>query len=398
MRRHRTGVAAVTTAFLAATVGLAAVLVVQTNSNSELKVANLELGLANDRTRLANLNLRLANQRERTRFDLALDAIKTFHGRVSEDLLLREKQFDGLRGKLLHSATDFYVRLENLVKEQADRRSRAALGQAYHEIGNLTAKIGSKVEALAALRRGLELRLDLAADDAATGDDQFDAGDSLIAVAGIQEATGDLDGALASYRKAQAFLEPLARAEPDEPRYAAAVARCLHGTGVVQYHTGHALESLASYEQARAILQKLAAAHPEETTFQSDLALSHHDIGVIFRGSGKSAEALAAYGRAREINRHLATEHPDDTEFQSDLAQSDNDIGYVEQETGHLPEALTSLKQGRVILRALAEANPAMTRFQADLAHCHQVIGSIQDQTGHPALAIASFDHARRFC
>ena len=50
-------------------------------------------------------------------------------------MLLKEKQFDGLRTKLLRGATTFYVRLEDLLKEQADRRSRAALGQAYHEIG-----------------------------------------------------------------------------------------------------------------------------------------------------------------------------------------------------------------------------------------------------------------------
>ncbi len=58
-----------------------------------------------------------------------------------------------LRGcaKLLAGAADFYERLEGLLKNQADRRSRAALGQAYHEMGELTAKIGSHSEALAAL-------------------------------------------------------------------------------------------------------------------------------------------------------------------------------------------------------------------------------------------------------
>ena len=42
------------------------------------------------------------------------------------------------------SATSFYKRLEDLLKEQADQRSRASLGQAYHDIGELTAKIGSQ--------------------------------------------------------------------------------------------------------------------------------------------------------------------------------------------------------------------------------------------------------------
>ena len=167
-------------------------------------------------TQEANRALELANDRERARFELALEAIKTFHGQVSEDLLLKEKQFDGLRTKMLESATDFYQRLEDLLKEQADQRSRAALGQAYHDIGELTAKIGSQAEALAALKRG---------PGAASGPGgraggesrrrSRNAGDSLIAVGDVQEATGDLTGALASYEQARDLLEPLVQSKPD---------------------------------------------------------------------------------------------------------------------------------------------------------------------------------------
>ena len=68
-------------------------------------------------------------RRSRPRFDLAIDAIRLFHGEVSEDLLLKEKQFEGLRRKLLRGAADFYGKLEDLLKGQKDRVSRAALGR-----------------------------------------------------------------------------------------------------------------------------------------------------------------------------------------------------------------------------------------------------------------------------
>jgi serine/threonine-protein kinase len=395
MRRHRTAVAAIATALVGATLGLGAVLIVQTRANTELKAANLELALANGRASLANRDLQLANQRERARFDLALEAIKTFHGGVSEDVLLKEKQFVGLRTKLLRMGTDFYQRLEDVLKEAADRRSRGALGRAYHDIGELTAKIGSQAEALAALRRGLELRLALASEPGADDASRRDAGESLIAVGDLEEATGDLSGALASYERARDLLEPLTRAHPDDAASSAAAARALHGIAMVQYHTGHAAESLASHEAARAIRQTLADAHPEVTQFQSELAASDHDIGAILRGSGRAAEALASYERARAINQQLAAANPGQTQFESDLAQSYNDIGYVEHETGQLAQALGSLGKARVILQKLADANPAVTRFEGDLAQSHQVIGLIQDQTGHPAEALASYERAR---
>ena len=65
MRRHRTAVTAAAASLVAATIGLAAVLVVQTRANSELKSANLDLDLANRRVRDSYRDLQLANQRER---------------------------------------------------------------------------------------------------------------------------------------------------------------------------------------------------------------------------------------------------------------------------------------------------------------------------------------------
>jgi serine/threonine-protein kinase len=395
MRRRRTVVAALATGLVAATVGLAAVLVVQTRANTALLSANLDLALANQRIELVNRGLQLANARERTRFDLALEAIQTFHSGVSEDLLLREKAFDGLRTKLLRGATDFYRRLEDLLKDEADRHSRASLGKAYHDIGELTARIGSQAESLAALRRGLELRLALAFETGANAASRRDVGLSLIAIGDLQEATGEAAEALASFKQARDLLEPLVRWEPDEPSYRAAVAKCLHGIARVQYHTGRAAEALASHERARAIFQGLADANPAVTQFQSDLAASYHDIGGIQRAGGHIAEALASYQTARAIRQKLADADPAAPQLQSDLAQSHNDLGFLQHETNHPAEALDSLERARAIFQWLADANPAVTQFQGELAQTHQVIGSVQDQTGHPAEALASFERAQ---
>ncbi len=395
MRRRRTVMAAVAAGVLAATVGLAAVLAVQTRANAALHSANLDLAIANRHINAANHDLRLANERERARFDLALEAIKTFHGGVSEDLMLREKAFDGLRTRLLRGATDFYRRLEDLLAGESDRRSRAALGQAYHDIGELTARIGSQAEALTALRRGLEIRLALAAEAGADPTSRRDAGLSLIAVGDLQEANGEMAGALASFEQARELLEPLARSESDEPSDRAAVAKCLRGIARVQYHAGRAPEALASHRRARAIFEDLAGAFPAITPFQTDLAACDHDIGAIYRAGGHVADALEAYRKALAIRRKLADADPADAALQSDLAQSYNDIGFVQSETGHPAEALASLERGQAIFQGLADANPAVTQFQGDLAQSHQVIGSVQDQTGHPAAALASFERAQ---
>jgi eukaryotic-like serine/threonine-protein kinase len=395
MRHHRAAMAAVAAALIAATAGLTAVLVVQTNANTELKSANLDLALSNRLAQVANRALVVANERERARFELTLEAIKTFHGEVSEDLLLREKQFDGLRNRMLMSATDFYRRLEELLKVQADERSRAALGEAYHDVGELTAKIGSQPLALAALKRGLELRLALAHDPGASPATIRNAGESLIKVGDIQEATGDLTDALASFKQARDLLEPLVRTYPGNADYRAAVSRSLHGIGRAQYDSGHASQAIVSHEQALSLRRSLANSNPDVTQFQSDLAQSYHDIGAIHRASGRARSALAAYEQARAISRKLTETEPKATQFRSALAQSYLDIGHIHQETESYDAALASFEQARAISQELVDANPAVTRFEGDLAQSYQGIGSIQDRTGQLSNAFTSFDRAR---
>ena len=122
-------------------------------------------------------------------------------------------------------------------RAQADRHSRAALGQAYHDIGELTAKIGSQTEALAALQRGLELRLALAAEpgaDAAVQPGRGREPDRRRRPAGGDRRSHRGAGLL---RAGPRPARTSARSKPDEPSYRAAVAKCLHGIARVQYHT-----------------------------------------------------------------------------------------------------------------------------------------------------------------
>ena len=163
-RRNRTAVTAAGAAVLVALVGTAAVLAVQTRANADLKAANAELAVANAKVTRANTELAASNQRERARFELAQEAIKMFHTGVSEDLLLKQKEFGALRTKLLRGAQEFYRKLEGLLGGQADRDSRLALGRAYYEVGELTRQLDSMKDALAMHQRALALFEDLASE------------------------------------------------------------------------------------------------------------------------------------------------------------------------------------------------------------------------------------------
>jgi serine/threonine-protein kinase len=334
VKRHRPLVAGAAAACLVALVGLGVVLAVQARSNRELAAANQRL--------------EEANERERERFDLAVEAIRAFHTGVSHDVLVEQEQFKDLRNRLLSVPVGFYRKLEKLMEGQEDARSRRALGQAYFELGRLTDRIGSKAEALA------------------------------------------------EHERARAIRQQLTDREPANTEFQRDLASSDNAIGKLLVQMGKPAEALAAYERARAVRQRLVDADPSATPYQSDLAWTHNDMGGLFAQSGKREEALAAFERARAIYEKLADANPAVAEYRSDVAGCHNNIGILLRAKGQLAEALAAFEQARVMQEKLVEANPAIvTQYQKYLANHHANIGMVLVQMGKPGEALAAFEKAR---
>ena len=381
MRRHRTAVASAVVAILMALAGTMAILAVQTRANRDLQVSNHALAAA--------------NRRERERFDLALEAIGLFHGQVSEDLLLKEKQFDILRTKLLRGAVAFYDRLEGLLESQTDPESRLALSRAYEELGNVTSQIAEKPAALAMHRKALAVRRELAARAEAEPGTQVEVARSLLATGRLSEEMGDTTLALASYEEAIGLIQALPATIQSAEKVRSVLGEAHLRTGWVLFHIGRRVKALAALEQARAIFQALADAHPALSQYRSDLASSYQRIGFVLRQSSRPAEALAAMEQARTTFQSLADANPGAIQFQNDLAIGHNQLGNFFRQLNRVPAALESYKQARAIFQRLAGAYPGITKFQSELARSHGSLGVLLSRTGQRAEALASLKEAR---
>jgi eukaryotic-like serine/threonine-protein kinase len=376
-RRNRTAVTALAASVLVALAGTGAVLAVQTNANGALQKANSKLAIANDR--------------EKERFSLAMDAIKLFHGEVSEDLLLKEQQFEGLRTKLLKGAADFYGRLENLLKGQTDRESRAALGKAYDELGELTKKIGDQTAALVVQRKALAVRRALASEPGADAASKIDVARSLNATGWLQRSTGDFAGARAAYTEASHLAKEAETEGGAAEQAQEELGRAYHRIAIVLAEIGDTSEALANYDKALAIRQKLADANPAVTQLQQDLAMCHNNLGLLLVELGDTAGARASYGRALAIRQKLADANSKITLLQQELAISHLCIGALLNHTGDMAGAQASYRQSLAISQRLADANPSATQFQRDLTLCHVHLGELLSRTGDTAGAKAAY-------
>ena len=213
-RRHRTPVAAAIVAILAGIVGLSAVLAVQARANSNLSASLARETAANRAFATANADLDRSRTAVQSRYDLAVEAIKTFHTGVSEDFLVKQDQFKHLRDRLLKSASEFYGKLAAMLGTETDAASQVALSHANFELAELTSKVGDKQNALAAHRQLLATRRSLAAKPAATIATKADVAESLSAVAHIQEQIGASNDSIKSFREAESLLLSLVNQAP----------------------------------------------------------------------------------------------------------------------------------------------------------------------------------------
>jgi hypothetical protein len=167
VRKHRGAVIAASLVLVTLLGGLAAVAAVQTVANARLARSLVRETNANAALNEANGQFTKSRAAVQARYELATDAIKTFHTGVSEDFLLKEVKFKDLRNRLLNSAGDFYGKLGALLGKETDFTSRRALAQANFELADLTGKVGRPEDALAAHRQVLAAREALAAESKA---------------------------------------------------------------------------------------------------------------------------------------------------------------------------------------------------------------------------------------
>ncbi|MFO0910151.1 MAG: protein kinase [Isosphaeraceae bacterium] len=374
MRRRRTTVTAAAASLMVAMTGLVVVVGVQQR---------------------ANHNLYLAKERERDRFNVAMDAIRTFHTGVSQDFLLSQNEFTDQRKKLLRNAREFYRTLETKLAGDPDRSARKALGRAYYSVGDLTARIEGPEEALNSHKMGRDIRQKLAAENPSEPDEQADLADSLVAISNLDRISSRLDQAKETMDEALAIREGLAKNHPDDLTYQRDLGWCYHQLGDLVDKKGKPNNPLEFYEKARAIREILAKQNPTNAGLQADLAASLNTIGIYLSRTGRSEDGMVDILRARDIRKELVKLYPAEIEFQDSLARTYHNIGYYYSKTGQLGQAIEAYREASKIREALVQQFPAVFGLRTELAAVLSDTASRLYRIGQVTEALNAFIRAR---
>jgi eukaryotic-like serine/threonine-protein kinase len=380
MRRHRAQVIAASLMTLALVAGIAGTtwgLIREARAN-----ARLADSLA--REHKANTELSAANAKVQARYDLAVEAIKTFHTGVSEDFLLKEDTFKDLRNRLLKSAQDFYGKLGALLDKETGTASRRELADSNFDLAELTRKVGQPVAALAAHRAVLAAREALAADMPADTGVATDIGRSLTAVGSMLSSTTKADEAIEKYRRSESLLAGLAGSDPAART---ALAACRSQMARLLLALGKHSEALAALKLALADQKARATVPGASYDARRDLASTAHELGLLLWNTGKPADAEPALREALAIVQKLADEYPGVTEFRNLLANIHVALGDVSFLNGQAEAAEVELRTALALHQKLADGNPAVTVFRGNVALDRMCLGRLFLVTAKPTAA-----------
>jgi tetratricopeptide (TPR) repeat protein len=368
-------------AVLLIVVGLSAVLAVQAMANADLTRKNDELAAA--------------NERERLRFNLALDAIGLFHGEVSRDLILKEGQFKPLRTKLLGGATDFYTRLETQIADQGDATSQAALARVYAELGGLHDTLGNFPAAADSHDKALAIRRRLAAAPGADRETRLAVAATLYSVGNAQRqtATAGIPASEASLGEALAVAGAVESDQGVTFDSRTLVSDLLYLRATNALNMERAKEAVGMYRQVLAILEPLLETHPKDLRLLRRLGDTHIQIALSLPNVAAKRthlrQALGYYQTQLEQDRtHLGSRRDVAHSHMTLIGGSGSAV--IPSET-----ALAHAAEGCRLAAELVAEYPAVPEFRRVLAWCHYSAGRQHLMLNRPADARAAFEAAR---
>jgi tetratricopeptide (TPR) repeat protein len=212
----------------------------------------------------------------------------------------------------------------------------------------------------------------------------------LIQFARNYAILGDTGKERAHAEEAHSLLAKLAAAKPNDTTYQNALSAAYIEVGVVQEARGNLAGALKSYRDSLAIRERLAQSDPGNAEWQLDLSRAYERVGDVQTAQGDTAGALKSFRNSLAIRERLAQSDPGNADWQRSLSVAYGRVGDVQMAQGDLASALKSYRDSLAIQERLAQSDPSNARWQRDVALSYEKVGDVQVAQGDLASALKS--------
>jgi tetratricopeptide (TPR) repeat protein len=203
---------------------------------------------------------------------------------------------------------------------------------------------------------------------------------------------GDFEGALGSYRKAEALLGALLKADPRSKDAGRLRQLCYNKSGDVLAALGRHPESMEAHRAALELATRLVELYPDVAEFRGLRANALERMGNALAHAGEIEAAREHYEASRRLAEDSLTgEAPQDAWARRGVGVGYTKIANLLVAQGKPAEALEYWRKYRAIAEQLVASAPADIIARRDLITADQWIGILSADLGQPEAAIAAF-------
>ena len=291
--------------------------------------------------------------------------------------------------------------LDSLAKERgSDSSLTRELAAAYQRVGDVQGNpyqgnLGDIQGGLASYRKAIDLLTRLTDKPGADAEDHSALADAYLTGCGMPLLIGDAAAAVDMSAKGLALRRHLVGDGPRDPKRRRELSTALriyaYNLTVAELHS-QALDSLR--EQA-AILRELLVEKPDDAELRRDLGQNRYVTGVALRKLGDRNGARAALAEAESLQRNLAASNPNSGTLRRNLFWTLTDLGNLLFDSNELGPSREKYREALEIAQSLNRADPTSIDGRVLVAMAHINLGELSGRLGDPAAATRHYLDAR---
>ena len=273
--------------------------------------------------------------------------------------------------------------LDSLSHEaNGDTSLQRELAAAYQKVGDVqgnpyNANLGDSAGALASYRKAAAIRESLSQHDPTNDALKWDLMSSYIAIGSILGASQDFPPAIASMRQAVSLADVLSPRTQDPVALDHAAGASYFMADIMQ-DSGDLAGALESYRKAISIRNSAQAATPhEKTLLQTHVAGDYAGMARVLARQGQLGSAIDAQRQATTLMEGLSASDPTNATIRSFLAGSYHSLGTDLKDNGEFDAGLQYLRRSQRIYQSLAAADPSNVVTPYRLAYTNLEIGDV---------------------
>ncbi|HEY6929706.1 MAG TPA: protein kinase [Thermoanaerobaculia bacterium] len=293
--------------------------------------------------------------------------------------------------------------LDGLARESAgDRALRLELAEAYHKVGDVEGNpfrqnLGDMRGALASYGKGIALLEPDVASAKATDSESSTLASLYLAVGGVRLVTGDAQAAVAMTEKGLALRLKLAESNPGNAGRALDLAQAWQFYAFHLNAAGRITESYEALLKQAAILRKELAAAPTDRQMRRSLGQNLYLTAVALWARGDAESVVKSFREGAAVDEALLAEDPESIELRRNLAYLRTEFGGFYESQKNYRAALEQQLQALDLFEAILRADPKSADARLGVAMGHHNIGERRRELGELEPARRQFAEARRF-